>query len=95
VSAEALNRARTTPSNHHARIHWIEHDMDDGFPRDLRLADLIVVSRYLDLDIVRAAAQQLRTGGYVLCEVHLAMNQGVVAVARLVGRVPWHLRKIS
>jgi SAM-dependent methyltransferase len=77
VSAEALNRARTTPSNHHARIHWIEHDMDDGFPRDLRPADLLVISRYLDLDIVRAASQQLRPGAYVLCEVHLATDQVV------------------
>ena len=130
VSAEALSCARATPNNHHARIHWIEHDLDDGFPRDLRPADLIVVSRYLDLDMVRAALQQLRPGGYLLCEVHLAtdhvvagpsgsafraapgelldaasgleivsywegvMNdpeQVVVAVAKLVGRVPWHL----
>ena len=69
--------------------------MDDGFPRDLRPADLLVISRYLDLDIVRAASQQLRPGAYVLCEVHLATEQVVVAVARLVGRVPWYLRKIS
>ena len=51
--------------------------MDDGFPSEVRPADLLVISRYLDLDIVRAASQQLRPGAYVLCEVHLATDQVV------------------
>lgn len=127
VSAEALNRAQAARSNHHASVRWIEHDLDEGLPADLPLADLIVIIRYLDLDLVRAARRQLRPGGYVLCEVHLATkqvvagpsgsafraapgalrdaaagleiisywegvthdpDQAVVAVARLVGRMP-------
>lgn len=128
VSAEALNRAQSTRSDHDASIRWIEHDLDEGLPADLPLADLMVISRYLDLDLVTAALRQLRPGGYLLCEVHLATeqvvagpngsafrvapgalrdaaagleiisywegvmhdpDQAVVAVARLVGRVPF------
>ncbi|MES3008034.1 MAG: class I SAM-dependent methyltransferase [Pseudomonadota bacterium] len=77
VSAEALNRARATSSDHHASIRWVEHDLDEGLPADLPLADLIVVIRYLDLNMVRVAAQQLRPGGYLLCEVHLATEEVV------------------
>ncbi len=77
VSAEALNRARATRSDHHASIRWIEHDLDEGLPAALPLADLIVIIRYLDFDMVRAALQNLKPGGYVLCEVHLATEQVV------------------
>lgn len=77
VSAEALSRAQATRSDHHASIRWIEHDLDDGLPADLPLVDLIVIIRYLDLDMVRVALQQLRPGGYLLCEVHLATEQVV------------------
>lgn len=77
VSAEGLNRARAKCSDHHASIRWIEHDLDEGLPADLPLADLIVIIRYLDLDMVRAALRQVRPGGFVLCEVHLATEQVV------------------
>lgn len=127
VSAEALNRGRATRSDYRSSIRWIEHDLDEGLPADLPLADLMVISRYLDLDLVKAALRQLKPGGYLLCEVHLATeqmvagpsgrafraapgalldaaagleiisywegvthdpDQAVVAVARLVGRMP-------
>lgn len=127
VSVEALSRARATCSDHHASIRWIEHDLDDGLPADLPLADLMVISRYLNLDLVKAVLRQLKPGGCLLCEVHLATeqmvagpsgsafraapgalrnaaagleiisywegvmrdpDQAVVAVARLVGRMP-------
>ncbi len=77
VSAEALSRAQATRSVHHASIRWIEHDLDDGLPADLPLADLMVISRYLDIDLVKAALRQLKPGGYLLCEVHLATEQVV------------------
>lgn len=77
VSAEALNRARATGSDRHASIRWVEHDLDDGLPADFPPADLMVIIRYLDLDMVRAALRQIRPGGYLLCEVHLATEQVV------------------
>lgn len=77
VSAEALGRAQATRGDHQGDIRWIEHDLDKGLPADLPAADLMVIIRYLDLEMVSAALQQLRPGGYLLCEVHLATDQVV------------------
>jgi len=34
--------------------------------------------RYLDLSLVQAAAQHLRPGGYLVCEVHLVSDEPVI-----------------
>lgn len=77
VSAEALARAQRSDRDQAERIHWIEHDLDKGLPPDLPLYDLAIIIRYLDIDLARTAARQLRPGGYLVCEVHLATDQPV------------------
>ena len=78
VAAEALSRADDTARRAGLEISWIEHDLDRGLPRRLPDYDLIVVMRYLDLSLVQAAAQRLRPGGYLLCEVHMISDEPVI-----------------
>lgn len=77
VSAEALARARSSDRADAKRIHWIEHDLDHGLPPGLLQYDLAIIIRYLDIELAKAAACQLRAGGVLLCEVHLVTDQVV------------------
>lgn len=77
VSAEALARARGSDRAAAQRIQWIEHDLDHGLPPDLPLYDLAIIIRYLDIDLARLAACQLRPGGILVCEAHLITDQEV------------------
>ena len=58
-------------------ISWTQQDLDEGREDDLggiaqaRKYDVAVIMRYLDLPLLQAAANWLRPGGHLLCEVHL------------------------
>ncbi len=75
ISTEALARARKQGRG--SPITWIERDLDDGLPGALRDYDLIVIMRYLDLLLVRSAAERLHRGGYLICESHLQTQEAV------------------
>lgn len=77
VSAEALARARATERTNTHRIRWLERDLDHGLPSDLPMYDLVIIIRYFDIELARAAAGRLRPGGYLLCEAHLVTDQAV------------------
>mgnify|MGYP003571030525 CR=1 FL=1 len=78
IAAEALARADEAARQAGLDVTWVEHDLDQGLPRRLPDYDLIVVMRYLDLSLVHAAAQRLRPGGYLVCEVHLISDEPVI-----------------
>jgi len=78
ISAEALARGEAAAQAAGVEISWIEHDLDQGLPRRLPDYDLIVIMRYLDLSLVQAAAERLRQGGYLVCEVHLVTDEPVI-----------------
>ncbi|MEX2332636.1 MAG: methyltransferase domain-containing protein [Pseudohongiella sp.] len=58
-------------------INWVQQDLDAGLPGGLDDYGLIIMMRYLDITLLRAAAQQLLPGGYLLAEVHLQTDQKV------------------
>ena len=96
VSAEALSRAQSTPHAHGGNIHWIEHDLDHGLPPDLPLYDLAIIIRYFDIDLAKAAARQLRLGGYLVCETHLVTDKDVAGPSSSAFRAgPGQLREVA
>lgn len=78
IAGEALARAEQAALDAGLDVSWIEHDLDQGLPRRLPDYDLIVIVRYLDMSLVQAAAQRLRPGGYLVCEVHLISDEPVI-----------------
>lgn len=78
ISAEALARGERTARDGGLAVSWMEHDLDQGLPRGLGDYDLIVIVRYLDVSLVRAATERLRPGGYLICEAHLKSDAPVI-----------------
>jgi 2-polyprenyl-3-methyl-5-hydroxy-6-metoxy-1,4-benzoquinol methylase len=78
IAAEALARGSTRAKAKGLAISWIEHDLDQGLPRRLTHYDVVVIMRYLDLSLVKAAVERLRPGGYLVCEAHLVTEQPVI-----------------
>lgn len=81
IAEAALTRARTSADAQGIDgIQWIEHDLDKGLPTEAVSYDLIIMIRYLDIDLLKNAANAasyLTPGGYLLAEVHLQSDQPV------------------
>ena len=58
-------------------VNWIEHDLDLPLGPALSGYGLIIIMRYLDLDLLRTASARLLPGGYLICEVHLQCDEAV------------------
>lgn len=72
ISAEGLQQGKCAAAEQGlAGIHWHQHDLDAGLPANLDRVGLVIMIRYLDMALLRAATQHLVPGGYVLAEVHL------------------------
>src|SRR5690606_16752798 len=78
ISAEALQGGREAAAAESLDdIRWTLHDLDDGLEDGLEgIAQaqqyaVAIVMRYLDLPLLQVAANRLRPGGHLLCEVHL------------------------
>jgi SAM-dependent methyltransferase len=76
ISTEALNSARRTAQKTGLKLNWIAHDLDEPFCPDSPY-DLIVMVRYLNLPLLTSLTRQLKPGGIILCEQHLATNSEV------------------
>lgn len=74
IADEALRRGREQDST---RIRFVEWDLDRGLPAELPAADLILMIRYLDLDLIPSVTRQLKTGGHLLADVHLQSDREV------------------
>lgn len=78
IAPEALRRGEASAREAGLRtIRWISHDFDEPLPDDLDDYGLVVIIRYLNLELVRSVAQRLRQGGYLLAEVHLQTEEQV------------------
>lgn len=77
IAGEALQRGRHQAEARRLDIHWLEHDLDRGLPEAVPQADMILMIRYLDTDLIPASARQLKTGGHLLVEVHLESDREV------------------
>ncbi len=78
IAAEGLARGKTSADDEGLdNISWHEHDLDAGLPACPDQYGLIIMIRYLDIALLRAATQHLVKGGYVLAEVHLQTDEDV------------------
>lgn len=78
VAPEALRRAQLAADKADmTTIRWIEHDFDYPLPEILTDYGLILMVRYLNLDLLRAVTRKLLPGGYMLAEVHLRTEESV------------------
>ncbi len=68
ISSEALARGRAAAAD--LPIRWLLQDLDDGLPPNAY--DVIVNIRYVNLALLRALLPNLREGGVLLVEQHLA-----------------------
>ena len=89
VSAEGLALARKRAAQTLAgkadaaegaanRISWIQADLDDGMPVRGPY-DLVVMLRYLDLDLLADAIQRLRPDGVLVVELHMDPGSEMVS----------------
>lgn len=78
IAPEALRRGQVSAKEAGlTTIRWIEHDFDYPLPAMLNDYGLIVMIRYLNLNLLRAAVKRLLPGGHVLVEVHLQTEHAV------------------
>ena len=82
ISNIALDRARANQTNNTNKIEWLEHDLEYGLPPTLKHIeyDLIILIRYVDLDLLEELTKQLRPGGKLLIEEHLRWNYSDLVV---------------
>jgi SAM-dependent methyltransferase len=68
-------------------VRWIQHDLDDGLPADLRDYHLIVLVRYVNDALLRALPERLLPGGWLICEEHLHSDAEVIGPSNPAFRV--------
>lgn len=54
-------------------VRWLEADLDEGLPVS-EPYDLILMIRYMDLNLLGGLRELLRPGGMLVVELHLALN---------------------
>ena len=81
VSPVALARAAESAAARRVAVDWRERDLDDG-PGVAGPFDLIVLIRYVDLELVEVLCTMLAPGGCLVVEEHLATHRGDVAGPR-------------
>jgi tellurite methyltransferase len=77
ISGQALARAAESASAQGLDVNWMEHDLDAGLPDGDRY-DLIVMFRYVNMNIFGMLSERLLPDGYVLVEEHLVTDANVV-----------------
>jgi len=78
ISREGLALGRRRAEASGLDVTWYEHDLDGGLPDTLPARfDLIVVIRFVRLDLLRRLAGRLDPGGRLLVELHLATDADV------------------
>ena len=93
ISAEALSNARRTAQKSGLKLNWIVQDLDEPLCPDLPY-DLIVMVRYVNLPLLASLTRQLKPGGILLCEQHLATDAEVAGPSNPVFRLkPQQLRE--
>lgn len=77
ISAEALERARRVAREKGLAVNWIEHDLDAPMQWSGPYA-LILIIRYVNLELIESLKKQLAPGGYLVCEQHMDTDADVV-----------------
>ena len=77
ISREGLELARREAVNRDLDINWIEQDLDRAYRFDSGY-DVILVTWYVNLELITRLCGCLAPGGYLLCEEHLVTEQDVI-----------------
>jgi tellurite methyltransferase len=95
ISAVALDRARALARATGLQVNWIEQDLDDPLALGADYA-LVVVTRYVNLPLIRQLADQLGPGGFLVCEEHLVTSAEVIGPSNPAFRVrPGELLEVA
>ena len=79
ISQIALERARATADEKQLSINWIEADLDLGAAAlPSRLYDVVLLVRYVDMDLYPLLINLLAPGGLLISEQHLATDEEVI-----------------
>ncbi len=93
ISHQGLGKARQNAQSQGLDINWIEHDLDQTYEFAIDYS-LIVVMWYVNLPLITRLCDSLATGGYLICEEHLRVEQDVIGPGNPNYRVaPGALRK--
>ncbi|MDT8321130.1 MAG: methyltransferase domain-containing protein [Xanthomonadales bacterium] len=76
ISAEALQRGRQLAEQSGLKVNWIRHDLDEPLSVDPGYV-LIVVTRYVNLPLIRQLTGSVEPGGFLICEEHLRSDANV------------------
>ena len=77
ISAQALERAARLAQAEDLVIDWQQHDLEAGLPLDLGQFQLIVLFRYVNLELLAELPAHLAPGGLLLVEEHLRTDAAV------------------
>jgi tellurite methyltransferase len=95
ISAVALDRARALAQAAGLQVNWIEQDLDETLALNADYA-LVVVTRYVNLPLIRQLADKLGPGGFLVCEEHLVTTAEVIGPSNPAFRVrPGELREVA
>jgi SAM-dependent methyltransferase len=95
ISAVALDRARALARATGLQVNWIEQDLDDPLALGADYA-LVVVTRYVNLPLIRQLADKLGPGGFLVCEEHLVTTAEVIGPSNPAFRVrPGELLEVA
>jgi tellurite methyltransferase len=94
ISAEGLKIAHAKADQKNLTINWIESDLDQSPLIDDQY-ELIVVLWYVNLRLISQLVQNLRPGGYLICEEHLQSDEEVIGPLNSRFRVAPGALKIS
>lgn len=83
VSQVALERLAAAAAAERVSVHCAQTDLEDlsSLPSPLRAAeryDLVIMMRYTNLPLIERLRPVLKTGGYLIVEVHLETTADVV-----------------
>lgn len=72
IASAALQRGNMSAAERQIQgVNWIEYDLDNGLPPEIASYHLIVMTRYLDIALLKNTTGYLLPGGCLLAEVHL------------------------
>ncbi len=88
----AIERGRAAAQAAGLTVQWLVADLEVGLPESLGPAvpsfDLIIMIRYVNLELLSQLQQRLKPGGYLLVEQHLQTQMAVGGPQRAAFRVP-------
>lgn len=78
ISTVGLTRAQQLAPATTNTINWMSQDLEHATSENFGRYQLIIMMRYVNLALLTAVAQNLESGGFILCEEHMRSEADVV-----------------